>query len=315
MTIWWIIIYSMCDLFLLTQLAIPISYWHYFRYFCKMKSKIIKNIWLSILSVLVVSWVTYAAISFPSSSPAWETAWWVFMSYFNKIGTSCATWEYLNWYDSDLNKICKPASSWTEIENVPSSMCYPITTWLCQDWFYMKWPGQCCPFKAQYVPWVWYDVPEVAMNTVYQNDPDWTWATPVNTSFVAPTAISDIQIWWWSDDWWYCYAWWWTDHLVSTRSMWSIWISINNDWQFYPIPQICDDNGGCVWWDTCPTPDSFDNNWNAQWCALPYNNWPVPNAIKSWLNLPAWTTIHYQWRHAIWNWQDSITCYMQVKYK
>ncbi len=71
-----------------------------------MKIKMLKNISISIISVMIVSWFVFA-VTFPST-PAWETAWGGFMSYFNSIKVSCGNWEYLRWYNADFTKNCSP---------------------------------------------------------------------------------------------------------------------------------------------------------------------------------------------------------------
>lgn len=70
-----------------------------------LKYIILTTIWILISFVTLVS----LALNFPSSVPWWETIWWVYMEYFNKIFQDCWNWYFIQGYDSSKNKICVPA--------------------------------------------------------------------------------------------------------------------------------------------------------------------------------------------------------------
>ncbi len=55
--------------------------------------------------VLAVIGVVYA-LTFPSSTPTGQVVGGKFMQYFNSIKVACPSWQYLNGYDMNYDKIC-----------------------------------------------------------------------------------------------------------------------------------------------------------------------------------------------------------------
>lgn len=75
--------------------------------------KILKNIVLQVISLFILIWlVAFAAISWPSWAPSWESVWGVFMNYFNNMRWSCPAWKTISGYDSSMNKICVTIPAW-----------------------------------------------------------------------------------------------------------------------------------------------------------------------------------------------------------
>lgn len=68
--------------------------------------KIWKSVILQFISLSIIIWFVAIAANYPSHSPAWETAWGKFMTYIQKIWTSCPSWQGLQWYDNNFDKIC-----------------------------------------------------------------------------------------------------------------------------------------------------------------------------------------------------------------
>lgn len=66
--------------------------------------KIWKTILVQSISLSLIIWfVAYASINFPTSSPDGEPQWWLFMQYFNKILLD--TWSTTNWMVKDSDKV------------------------------------------------------------------------------------------------------------------------------------------------------------------------------------------------------------------
>ncbi len=66
-----------------------------------------KTILLQVIAiVIIVWWITYATISWPSNAPNWETSWGLFQSYFSKIFDICPNGQALQWYDKNSGKKC-----------------------------------------------------------------------------------------------------------------------------------------------------------------------------------------------------------------
>lgn len=75
--------------------------------------------------MIILWWVWVYAITWPTWTPSWELKNWVIMQYFNKIlvntwststwtvrmtekvvNQDCWTWSFLQWFDTNWNKIC-----------------------------------------------------------------------------------------------------------------------------------------------------------------------------------------------------------------
>lgn len=122
--------------------------------------KILKSLTIHIFSLLLAIWIlSVYAVTFPTSSPSWETYWWLFMNYINKILVNnnilttdwtvkkaaklvnnisdCWTGKWLQWFNSNWDRICaliwwSPSTinwlCWSS--NLTTTPSYP-TTWLC----------------------------------------------------------------------------------------------------------------------------------------------------------------------------------------
>ena len=93
------------------------------------KTTVIHFISLS-LAIAILFSIAYAAISWPSSTPSGETAWWKFMSYFNNMFTSCGNWDVIVWYTSTWSKICKEVwSDWIKNNSLTASDLAAWSVW------------------------------------------------------------------------------------------------------------------------------------------------------------------------------------------
>ena len=80
-----------------------------------------------IISITILFSIAYAAISRPGSNPSWETAWWKFMQYFDKIFNVCPNWKVLLWYNDD--KTIKCWEVWTNLIKDDSLTLSDIDQW------------------------------------------------------------------------------------------------------------------------------------------------------------------------------------------
>ncbi len=91
--------------------------------------KIIRRTSLQFLSFwIILWWISYAAILWPSNAPNWENSWGTFETYFNKIFTSCPTGQVLQWYDKIIWKKCISLNCITPTSWVHSGLTYSLSS-------------------------------------------------------------------------------------------------------------------------------------------------------------------------------------------
>lgn len=140
----------------------------------------IKKFLLLFISFLFI-WYTanLFAINWPTSTPAWETPWWVFMKYFSNIKWRCAEGSLVYWFDNDLKKMC---IAWDE--NVIDWSCGP-TLFSCWAWSSIDWDSKI-------------DTPDCWENKSWTCLWTWPWADP-KVCYQANEACAEVELSCWAD--------------------------------------------------------------------------------------------------------------------
>ncbi len=132
------------------------------KIFSNIKTQALNALFFSIFSIIFISWIVYAAISWPST-PTWEVAWWKFMNYFNKLVVDddiTATWTVKN---SDR-------VDWLHAADI--SWWLWATTWW-YDKFVAYWVTSCPSWWTKAYDWI-------LVNLWWQAIVDWT-SWPANS--------------------------------------------------------------------------------------------------------------------------------------
>lgn len=147
---------------------------------------IAKNLAAQTIAFLLLVWfITFAAITWPSQTPAWETSWWKFQSYFNNLKWNCPSWQAVVWINNDFTKKCGDiiqiptptpinwvcntstrgwCSSWSVYWINNTTSCWTTATWTCKwsNWWtdssqcsYYNWActptTPTCPTNYSYI--------------------------------------------------------------------------------------------------------------------------------------------------------------------
>lgn len=258
-----------------------------------------KNLFKEILKVLlkqflvlsILLWTTVVlAVSWPTSTPIWETIWGLFINYFSNISNSCPDWQAIYWFDDDLNIKC------VKFE-------LPFTCWI--DEYLVSWS---CVWV-----WIWNYSPS------WDNDIYECTTKPENNS-------SYISSWWWidncsftCDDWWtwdICNEELWTTYpwcdtpditiwtyTIAACNLWSTisWLWNQSYWYNY---QFGRNSSYEEWtWTNWSSSYSYDwkqPGWTNAWSA---NNWWISEFEKNtatYINQNTTDQIKMQWPCAEW---------------
>lgn len=99
--------------------------------------------WASLmLGMIMILWVTYA-LSFPSSTPSWQTAWWVFATVLNKI-VSNGDYKTSDWTVANSDKI-----DWLHASDLSAT----TTVWTT-DMFVAYWSTVCPTWWTKAYDWI-----------------------------------------------------------------------------------------------------------------------------------------------------------------
>lgn len=189
----------------------------------------IKNIfkYTLIYMALIFSfiWFISYAISWPTNSPLSETNWWLLANIFNKIlldtwslsdwtvkitekvvNQDCWLWKFLQWFDSNWNKICV----------IPPST--PCTVWTNYLWWKCAWqinwynlistPSWCTNSTTPTCNW-WKDSVTKSWGanniiTWITSSTNWEWNTIALVTNYTDTYAAQFcynMIYWWYSDW------------------------------------------------------------------------------------------------------------------
>lgn len=160
------------------------------------------------LSILILFWLVYAAVLWPGSAPSWESVWWKFMDYFNKIFYECPNWEVLQWYDLNKSPICTSGSkrnnNLNDIYNI--NLTWKVWIWKnnpiskldinwdvrANNYCNSDW-SKCLEFDT--VKW-----DPLYINTIYRDSTPWRWYTNYNTRMI--NTINGQPVTQQTKDWW-----------------------------------------------------------------------------------------------------------------
>lgn len=238
-----------------------------------------------LLSVFLFWWSLYfvLALNFPNQVPSWESPWWIYTDYFNKIFQDCWNWNVLQWYDSSKNKVCVwilswipvpvnwscwswrwVCNSWTLSWINNTSSCWTTATWSCiwSNWWTnssCSYGNPSCPIPVNWSCW---------SSSWVCDSWNMTWINNTSTCWTTAT---------WSCTW---YNWWTSVNCSKANSAcssnWVCWLSkwTCSSWTLSWI----DNTSSC--WTTAMRTCSWTNWWSMATCW--YNNWECPINWSCW---------------------------------
>lgn len=199
---------------------------------------------------------------------------------------------------------------------------------------------------SSYTPGEWFN-DKLTIN-YNQKDPDGSWATVQETSFVAGHAINKVRIRGYSNDGGYCYAYWDTGHFQIYRHDPNVGIyNVDNQWYdgapIYEPPTYTYNSGsgyiptcskgtltsdvycdtttdgticspGCLTgYNNCPSGGAFSDNGQVKICQINWSAGTIPTGIKD-VNIPEGANVKLQGRHTIGSGDDGISCALDIQY-
>ncbi len=270
-----------------------------------------------IISIFLATAILISFAAYPTSYPWWESLGWLYMNLISKMlvdtnlwstdwtvkkaeklvnnNSNCWLWQWLQWFDSNWNKICVTlnwtptpinwlcsstpwvCSIWTKINDNNSTTCWTTRTWQCQwSWW---WTTASCTYNN------WVCAPTYTYSWI-----TWTWST------------CSVSCGWWIQ----------TRTVICRRSDWTTVSDSNCTWTKPSTTQTCNTHT-CVTYSSCTLPwwwtiqhwssviayasNSVSCSWNCTSQSRVCNNWSL-----SW-------TYWYSSCSKIWTWSSSIYNY------